>query len=102
MTRTSPIFGKDRSPPVVIFHRAFAVKRTACRLSLRDPQGLLEHDSGHLAEPCALFGELGIGDQQLGQVPGLRERLACSAGGLTGAKRIVVDHPRTPERPGQR
>ena len=34
-TRTSPIFGNDRSPPVVIFHRALAVKRTACRLSLR-------------------------------------------------------------------
>lgn len=66
------------------------------------PEGLLEDDGGHLAQPCALFGELGLGDQQLGQVPGLRERLACGAGGLTGAKRIVVDHPRAPERPGQR
>lgn len=45
LTRTSPIFGRDRSPPVVI---------------------------------------------------------TCGAGGLTGAERIVADHPRTPERPGQR
>lgn len=35
LTRTSPIFGRDRSPPVVTFQRALAVNRTACRLSLR-------------------------------------------------------------------
>ncbi|MFE5587601.1 hypothetical protein [Kitasatospora sp. NPDC056531] len=29
LTRTSPIFGRDRSPPGVILHRAFAVNRIA-------------------------------------------------------------------------
>src|SRR3989442_10284086 len=35
-TRTSPTFGSRSFPPGVIFHRALAVNRTACRRSLRD------------------------------------------------------------------
>lgn len=35
-TATSPTLGSRSFPPVVIFHPAFAVNRTACRVSLRD------------------------------------------------------------------
>ncbi len=35
LTGTGPIFGRFSFPPVVIDQRAFAVNRTACRLSLR-------------------------------------------------------------------
>ena len=36
LTFTSPIFGSDSRPLLVIFQRALAVNRMACRASLRD------------------------------------------------------------------
>jgi len=36
LTFTSPIFGSDSRPLLVIFQRALAVNRMACRESLRD------------------------------------------------------------------
>jgi hypothetical protein len=62
----------------------------------------LQHDRGHLAQPCPFRRVFGLGDDPLGQVA-VREvllaRLACL---LTQTQPIVENHAGTPERLSQR
>ncbi len=66
------------------------------------PQRLLQHHRRDLAQPVPLTGLLRLGEQRPRQDRRGRERLPDRPGPLPRRDRVVVHHPRAPERPGRR